>query len=250
MRKFWDSSVGKKVVMGLSGLVGIGFLIVHMLGNLQAFMGAERFNAYSHLLKVQLIEVTWAVRAGLLVAVVVHVIAAYQLTMRNRAARPEAYAKRVPQVSTYASQTMRYGGVYLLLFIVYHIGHFTTGTFHPAFSEAGAFGNVMIGFSTWPIALFYLGAMGPHYRNFVGSFGFAKEVAAIYAAWSAKDRDAARAAVTDEMLDEMTVSGTPAECREQLERLRAAGADLPILFFPGDCTNAMVELAIDTLTQP
>ena len=88
MRKFWDSSVGKKVVMGLSGLVGIGFLIVHMLGNLQAFMGAERFNAYSHLLKVQLIEVTWAVRAGLLVAVVVHVIAAYQLTMRNRAARP------------------------------------------------------------------------------------------------------------------------------------------------------------------
>lgn len=97
---------------------------------------------------------------------------------------------------------------------------------------------------------FYLGAMGPHYRNFVSSFGFEKEVAAIYAAWSAKNRDAARAAVTDEMLDEMTVSGTPAECREQLDRLRAAGADLPILFFPGDCTNAMVELAIDTLTQP
>ena len=96
---------------------------------------------------------------------------------------------------------------------------------------------------------FYLGAMGPHYRNFVSSFGFADEVARIYAAWSAKNRDAARAAVTDEMLDEMTVSGTPAECREQLDRLRAAGADLPILFFPGDCTNAMVELAIDTLTE-
>ena len=141
MRKFWDSSVGKKVVMGLSGLVGIGFLIVHMLGNLQAFMGAERFNAYSHLLKVQLIEVTWAVRAGLLVAVVVHVIAAYQLTMRNRAARPVAYGRREPQVSTYASRTMRWGGVYLLAFIILHLGQFTLGwtALLPEWTFEGAF---------------------------------------------------------------------------------------------------------------
>ena len=158
--KFWVSSVGKKVAMGASGIILVGFLIVHMAGNLQLFLGAERFNAYSKLLKHDVIELTWIVRLTLLASVILHAVSAYQLTMRNRAARPEAYAKRVPQVSTYASQTMRYGGVYLLLFIVYHIGHFTTGTFHPAFSEAGAFGNVMIGFSTWPIALFYLGAMG------------------------------------------------------------------------------------------
>lgn len=95
---------------------------------------------------------------------------------------------------------------------------------------------------------FYLGAMGPHYRGFVASFSFQKEVERIRAAWAAEERDAAFAAVTDAMIDEMTVSGTPAECRTQLDALRAAGADLPILFFPGACTNAMVELAIDTLS--
>ena len=94
----------------------------------------------------------------------------------------------------------------------------------------------------------YLGAMGPHYRGFVASFGFEKEVETIQATWEAKQRDAARAAVTEEMIDQMSVSGTPAECREQLARLREAGVDLPILFFPGECTNEMVELAIDTLT--
>jgi succinate dehydrogenase / fumarate reductase cytochrome b subunit len=157
--KFWASSVGKKVVMGATGIILVGFLIVHMAGNLQLFLGAERFNAYSKLLKHDIIELTWIVRLTLLVSVILHAVSAYQLTMRNRAARPEAYAKRVPQVSTYASQTMRFGGVYLLFFIVYHLGHFTTGTFHPAFSETGAYSNVMIGFETWSTALFYLGAM-------------------------------------------------------------------------------------------
>jgi len=94
----------------------------------------------------------------------------------------------------------------------------------------------------------YLGAMGPHYRGFVASFGFEKEVEQIRVAWADRQRDAARAAVSDEMIDEMSVCGTPAECRSQLARLRQAGVDLPILFFPGECTNDMVELAIDTLT--
>jgi succinate dehydrogenase / fumarate reductase cytochrome b subunit len=161
MRKFWDSSVGKKVVMGLSGLLGIGFLIVHMLGNLQAFMGAERFDAYSHLLKVQVIELTWAVRAGLLVAVVLHVIAAYQLTMRNRAARPVAYGRRDPQVSTYASRTMRWGGVYLLAFIILHLGQFTLGwaALLPEWTFEGAFRNVTIAFGRVQWVVLYLGAM-------------------------------------------------------------------------------------------
>ncbi len=95
----------------------------------------------------------------------------------------------------------------------------------------------------------YLGAMGPHYRSFVSSFGFAEEVERIRVAWADKKRDEARAAVTDDMIDQMAVCGTPAECRTQLDRLRASGVDLPILFFPGECTNEMVELAIDTLTQ-
>ena len=102
--KFWASSVGKKVVMGASGIILVGFLIVHLAGNLQLFLGAERFNAYSKLLKHDVIELTWIVRLTLLASVILHTVSAYQLTMRNRAARPEAYAKRVPQVSTYASQ--------------------------------------------------------------------------------------------------------------------------------------------------
>jgi succinate dehydrogenase / fumarate reductase cytochrome b subunit len=157
--KFWASTVGKKILMGATGIVLIGFVIVHMAGNLQFFVGAQRFNGYSMLLKHELIELTWIVRLVLLASVAVHVIAAYQLTMRNRAARPDDYRRREPQVSTYASRTMRWGGVYLLLFIVFHILHFTTGTFHPAFSETGVYGNVVIGFKVLPVALFYLGAM-------------------------------------------------------------------------------------------
>lgn len=94
---------------------------------------------------------------------------------------------------------------------------------------------------------FYLGAMGPHYRGFVSRFGFEGPVEAIRAAWAAKDREAAFAAVTDELLDELAVAGTPQECREKFSSLRARGADLPIVFFPGTCSNEMVELALDTL---
>ncbi len=159
LAKFWASSVGKKIVMGVTGIILVGFVIVHMAGNLQFFMGPERFNGYSKLLKHDVIELTWIVRLTLIASAILHVVAAYQLTMRNRAARPEDYQRRNPQVSTYASRTMRWGGVYLLLFIVYHIGHFTTGWFHPAFSESGVYGNVVIGFRVLPVALFYLGAM-------------------------------------------------------------------------------------------
>ncbi len=156
---FWDSSVGKKVVMGATGLILVAFVILHMAGNLQFFAGQERFNAYSHLLQVDLIELTWLLRITLLVAVVLHIAAAYQLTMRNRAARPADYVKREPQVSTYAARTMRWGGVYLLLFIPYHLMHFTIGNVHPAFVRGQAYGNVVIGFESVWVGIFYLGAM-------------------------------------------------------------------------------------------
>jgi succinate dehydrogenase / fumarate reductase cytochrome b subunit len=159
LRRFWDSSVGKKILMGMTGLILVAFVVGHMAGNLQFFSGPARFNAYSHLLQVDLIELTWLLRVTLLASVVLHVIAAYQLTMRNRAARPADYVRREPQVSTYAARTMRWGGVYLLLFIPYHLLHFTTGTLHPAFVRGEAYGNVVIGFQTMWVALFYLGAM-------------------------------------------------------------------------------------------
>jgi succinate dehydrogenase / fumarate reductase cytochrome b subunit len=159
--KFWDSAVGKKIVMGATGLILVGFVIVHMAGNLQLFMGAERFNGYSKLLKHDIIELTWIVRITLLAAVTLHVAAAYQLVQRTKLARAIDYHDRQPQVSTYASRTMRWGGIYLLVFIVLHLLQFTVGykPLLPEFSETGAYGNVIITFQRLQYSVFYLGAM-------------------------------------------------------------------------------------------
>ena len=145
--------------MGATGLILVAFVVLHMAGNLQFFSGADRFNAYSHLLQHDLIELTWLLRITLLAAVALHATAAVQLMRRNWSARPEAYHRREPQVSTYAARSLRWGGVYLLLFIPYHLLHFTIGTLHPAFMKDGAYNNVLIGFQVTWVAIFYLGAM-------------------------------------------------------------------------------------------
>ena len=146
--------------MAVTGVIGIGFLIAHVLGNLLAFRGPEVLNSYSRFLKGTG-ELLWALRAVLLVSVVLHVIAAYQLTMQNRAARPIAYVRRQPQVSTIASRTMRWGGLLLLVFIILHILHFTTGTLRPAgvFTEGDVYANVVASFRIWWVVLFYVTAM-------------------------------------------------------------------------------------------
>src|SRR5438270_1796973 len=160
LRRFYASMVGKKAVMGVTGLIGVGFVILHSLGNLLIFQGSTALNAYSHFLKSSA-ELLWALRAMLIVAVVLHVIAAVQLTRQSRAARPIAYTKRETQVATIASRTMRWGGALLLVFIVLHILHFTTGTIRPAgaFSQQDVYANVVTGFRVWWVALFYLVAM-------------------------------------------------------------------------------------------
>nr|MBA3403617.1 succinate dehydrogenase cytochrome b subunit [Gemmatimonadaceae bacterium] len=124
---FYRSTIGKKAVMGITGLVWVGFVVGHMTGNLLVLQGREEINAYSRFLK-STGELLWLARAILAGALVLHIAAAVQLTVQNRAARPEGYARREPQVSTFASRTMRWGGALLLLFIVLHILHFTTGT--------------------------------------------------------------------------------------------------------------------------
>ena len=158
LMKFWGSTVGKKVVMAVTGIMLVGFVIVHMLGNLQMFLGADAMNGYAAFLK-STGELLWVARAALLGAAVLHIVSAVQLTLINRAARPTDYAKRESQVSTLASRTLRWGGVILAIFIVYHLGHFTTGTFHPAFSHTGVYGNVIIGFQSVWVVLFYVLAM-------------------------------------------------------------------------------------------
>jgi succinate dehydrogenase / fumarate reductase cytochrome b subunit len=160
LRGFYASMVGKKVVMGVTGIIGIGFVIIHSLGNLLVFRGPEAINSYSHFLK-STGELLWGLRIVLVVAVIFHVIAAVQLTRQSLAARPIGYKKHESQVATIASRTMRWGGALLLVFIVVHILHFTTGTIQPAgvFSREDVYANIVTSFRIWWVALFYVVAM-------------------------------------------------------------------------------------------
>jgi len=158
--RFYQAAIGKKVVMGVTGLIGVGFVIGHMAGNLLVFRGPGAINAYSHFLK-STGELLWLVRFVLIAAVILHVVAAIQLTLQNRAARPVGYVNREPQVSTLASRTMRWGGALLLLFIVLHILHFTTGTLRPAgsYSDTDVYANIVTSFRIWWVVLFYVISM-------------------------------------------------------------------------------------------
>ena len=160
LRGFYASMVGKKFVMGVTGLIGVGFVIIHSLGNLLVFRGAGAINSYSHFLKSSG-ELLWGVRVVLIIAVVLHVIAAVQVSRQSVAARPVGYVKREAQVATMASRTMRWGGALLLIFIVVHILHFTTGTIRPAgyFNTEDVYANVVSSFRIWWVALFYMVSM-------------------------------------------------------------------------------------------
>ena len=164
---FYRSTIGKKIIMGVTGLIGVAFVIVHMLGNLQVFVGPAKLNGYGALLHGPLAEFTWLVRIILIVAVVLHVLMSYQLTRLSAAARPVVYQRKDPQVATWASRTMKWGGVLLLVFIVFHILHFTTQTIDPAgwrgmTDSAGhrdVYGNIVASFRIWWVAAFYIVAM-------------------------------------------------------------------------------------------
>jgi succinate dehydrogenase / fumarate reductase, cytochrome b subunit len=160
LRGFYASMVGKKVVMGITGLIGIGFVILHSLGNLLVSRGAAAINSYSHFLK-STGELLWTLRVILIVAVTLHVIAAVQLTRQSRAARPIGYTKHQAQAATISSRTMRWGGALLLVFIILHILHFTTGTIRPsgAFAPGDVYANMVTGFRIWWVVLFYVVSM-------------------------------------------------------------------------------------------
>lgn len=155
---FYRTTVGKKAVMAVTGIVLFGFVIGHMAGNLQFFLGRDVLNGYAEKLHA-LGALLWAVRLILLASVVAHIVAAVQLVRLQRAARPFGYKKYSPQGSTYASRTMYWSGPILALFIVYHLLHFTTGTAHPDFEPLNAYDNVVIGFKQPLVTLFYIVAM-------------------------------------------------------------------------------------------
>jgi succinate dehydrogenase / fumarate reductase cytochrome b subunit len=155
----WQSSVGKKAVMAVTGLVLAAYLISHVLANLLVFGGPDRINRYAVLLHGTG-GALWGARLVLLAAATLHILAAVQLTLQSRAARPQPYAGgREPQAATLAGRTIRWGGALILVFLVYHILHFTTGAAHPDFVELDPYHNVSTGFRNPWVAGFYLIAM-------------------------------------------------------------------------------------------
>jgi len=165
---FWATAIGKKVVMAVTGVIIVGFVILHMLGNLKIFAGPDQINAYSRFLRtvgepeLGYGDALWIVRIVLLTSVTLHIIAAVQLTRMSWKARPVGYQHRKNVETTFAAQSMRWGGVLLAIFIVFHILHFTLGAvgFEPGhYKELHVYQNVVAGFSVWPVAVFYIVAM-------------------------------------------------------------------------------------------
>jgi succinate dehydrogenase / fumarate reductase cytochrome b subunit len=155
---FWDAPIGKKTVMAITGMILFGFVLVHMAGNLQVFLGQEKFDAYGRLLRVEP-ALLWTARFVLLVAVILHIVASIQLTALNQKSRPVGYQKQTAIDSSIASRTMMWSGPLLAVFIVYHILHFTFGTVHPNYQEGRVYDNVISGFRVVPVAIAYIVSM-------------------------------------------------------------------------------------------
>ncbi|SDQ46043.1 succinate dehydrogenase / fumarate reductase cytochrome b subunit [Thermostaphylospora chromogena] len=172
-----SSSTGKKAVMAVTGVILVLYLVAHVAGNLKIFAGAEAFNEYAHWLRhigepavpgrfvLTLVEVVLAV------SVVLHMWAAVSLARRAARARPVRYAAgRKNRASGYAARTMRYGGVIILLFVIWHLLDLTFATVNPAGGEALPYDRMVQGFAPerWPVTLFYAISMimiGLHLRH-------------------------------------------------------------------------------------
>lgn len=175
---FYRSAIGKKAVMAVTGLILFGFVLAHMAGNLKVYFGPEHFNDYAHFLRTMgspLVPekfLLWIARLVLLAAVAFHIHSAYALTVMNRKARPVGYRDREYVAGTYAARTMRWGGVIILLFVIYHILHLTTGQLHPDFIENDAYHNFVAGFRVpWASAIYIVAnlALGLHLYHGVWS---------------------------------------------------------------------------------
>jgi succinate dehydrogenase / fumarate reductase, cytochrome b subunit len=159
----YRSSVGKKILMALSGVILVGFLVLHMLGNLKVFAGEPGFNAYAGFLRevgypaLPNYGALWTIRIVLLVALVVHVWMAVELWRMSGRAREQRYGKNKDLSFTYASRTMRWGGVIVFLFVVYHILHFTTGHAHADFRPDNAYHNFVTAFTVpWIVGVYVI----------------------------------------------------------------------------------------------
>jgi succinate dehydrogenase / fumarate reductase, cytochrome b subunit len=161
--ELYRSALGKKYVMAITGIVGLGYVLAHMIGNLKLYQSAESFNLYAETLRSLLYPIAPErsilnlLRAVLILALIAHVVAAWQLTMMNRRARPERYrSKRDYVAADFAARTMRWTGVIVLLFLVYHLADLTWGWVNPAPAGSTPYEKVIASFSVPAVAGFYL----------------------------------------------------------------------------------------------
>jgi succinate dehydrogenase / fumarate reductase cytochrome b subunit len=155
----YETTVGKKIVMAVTGVVWFGYVFFHMLGNLLIFAGPDAINGYSAFLH-DTPTLLWGARLVLVAALVGHLVAATQLALRNLDARPVPYAQRDDIATTYAARTMIWTGPILLLFLLYHIAHLTLGVApgHP-YDPHDVYGNLVRGFRNPWVVLAYASAM-------------------------------------------------------------------------------------------
>ncbi len=159
----YGTAVGKKYAMALTGIVMMGYVLVHMIGNLKMYLGAEDINHYGEFLRELLVPlaprtvVLWGLRLGLIGALVLHVHAAYSLTQMNRHARSVKYQSAPDyQVANFASRTMRWTGIIVLLFVVWHLADLTWGWANPGFERGNVYRNVDASLSRIPVAALYV----------------------------------------------------------------------------------------------
>ena len=160
------SSVGKKILMAITGFVAFGYIIGHMLGNLQIFIGPDQINTYAKVLHTYP-ALLWVVRSALIVAFGGHIWLGAQLKLENLAARPTAYERRNTVKATLASRTMIWTGLTVFAFVVYHLLHFTATTINPGFEHLtdaqgrhDTYSMVILGFQSVPVAVMYFLAVG------------------------------------------------------------------------------------------
>jgi len=161
------TSIGKKAIMAVTGLIYIGFVLMHMYGNTKVFLGAQYFNEYAEGLRgfgaplLGHLHFLYIMRAMLIVAIVLHIWAAVSLTRQAQAARATKYTMTRRQAADSAALTMRWGGVTIFFFLIYHLAHFTWGipVIHANFTPGDAYGNLVYGFQNPINVLIYLVAL-------------------------------------------------------------------------------------------
>jgi succinate dehydrogenase / fumarate reductase cytochrome b subunit len=163
----YSTAVGKKYVMAITGIVGIGFVVMHMLGNLKVYLGIVDgqydIDVYGEYLREILVPILprtwflWILRIVLIVALALHLHAAYSLTVMNRRARPVKYqSARDYEIANFASRTMRWTGIIVVLFLFFHLADFTWGWFNPDFERGAVYRNLDASLSRLPVAILYI----------------------------------------------------------------------------------------------